>query len=554
MTYTGRLELTWTNKDLRLLASEDGSYEWVPPSDYRVAEVRLLRDGGVVGEVKGERDRAQDNLLIQGDALNALTSLIELPEFAREYVGKVRLAYLDPPFNTQQSFLHYDDALEHSVWLTMLRDRLIQIKTLLSTDGSVWVHCDDSEQAYLKVMMDEVFGRDNFIATVIWQKIHARNNSAQHFSSDHDYIVVFAKDKNSWVRNRIDRTEASNSDFWNPDDDPRGLWRRSDLTASHAYGEGKYEVVGPHGDRFVPREGRWWSVSRVNFDTLVRDNRIWWGRDRRSFPFRKRFESELLGLVPTTIWLHDEVGDNREAKSEVTRLFGREAIFATPKPERLLRKIIHIGSNPGDVVLDCFLGSGTTAAVAQKMGRRWVGIEMLATYEQFATPRLRRVIEGTDPGGVSSMTSWNGGGGFRMLDVAPSMFAESGGQVFLSDWATNGQLAEATAAQLHYGYQFDPPFCGRRGRSRLAVIDGLVSEDVIRLLVGALADDERIVVAGTAVDPMARTVLRSLRPGSTVRKIPQSILHEYRQVTASAGVGRRVIAAEPSPAGEAVAR
>ena len=152
------------------------------------------------------------------------------------------------------------------------------------------------------------------------------------------------------------------------------------------------------------------------------------------------------------------------------------------------------------------------------------------------------------------MTSWNGGGGFRMLDVAPSMFAESGGQVFLSDWATNGQLAEATAAQLHYRYQFDPPFCGRRGRSRLAVIDGLVSEDVIRLLVGALADDERIVVAGTAVDPMARTVLRSLRPGSTVRKIPQSILHEYRQVTASAGVGRRVVAAEPSPAGEAVAR
>ena len=436
----------------------------------------------------------------------------------------------------------------------MLRDRLIQVKTLLSTEGSVWVHCDDSEQAYLKVMMDEVFGRDNFIATVIWQKIHARNNSAQHFSSDHDYIVVFAKDKNSWVRNRIDRTEASNSEFWNPDDDPRGLWRRSDLTASHAYGEGKYEVVGPHGDRFVPREGRWWSVSRENFDTLVRDNRIWWGRDQRSFPFRKRFESELLGLVPTTIWLHDEVGDNREAKSEVTRLFGREAIFATPKPERLLRKIIHIGSDPGDVVLDCFLGSGTTAAVAQKMGRRWIGIEMLATYQQFAVPRLRHVIEGTDPGGVSSMTSWNGGSGFRMLDVAASMFAESGGQVFLSDWATNSQLAEATAAQLHYGYQFDPPFCGRRGRSRLAVIDGLVSEDVIRLLVGALADDERIVVAGTAVDPMARTVLRSLRPGSTVRKIPQSILHEYRQVTASAGVGRRVVAAEPSPAGEAVAR
>lgn len=551
MTYTGRLELTWTNKDQRLLASKDGSYEWVPPSDYRVAEVRLLRDAGVVGDVKSERDRAQDNLLIQGDALNALTSLIELPEFAREYVGAIRLAYLDPPFNTQQSFLHYDDALEHSVWLTVLRDRLTQIKTLLSTNGSVWVHCDDSEQAYLKVMMDEVFGRDNFIATVIWQKIHARNNSAQYFSADHDYIVVFAKDKNSWSRNRLDRTEASDSDFWNPDDDPRGLWRRSDLTASHAYSQGKYEVVGPHGDRFVPREGRWWSVSRENFDSLLQDNRIWWGRDRRSFPFRKRFETELLGLVPTTIWPHDEAGDNREAKSEVTRLFGREAIFATPKPERLLRKIIHVASDQGDVVLDCFLGSGTTAAVAHKMGRRWVGVEMLDTYEQFAVPRVRRVIEGTDPGGVTDMTSWNGGGGFRMLEVAPSMFIEAHGQVFLSEWATNGRLAEATAAQLHYIYDFDPPFCGRRGRSRLAVIDGLVSEDVIRLLVGALADDERIVVAGTAVDPVARTALRALRSGSTVRKIPQSILHEYRQAMVSTGAGRRVVA-EARPESEAV--
>ena len=159
-------------------------------------------------------------------------------------------------------------------------------------------------------------------------------------------------------------------------------------------------------------------------------------------------------------------------------------------------------------MLDCFLGSGTTAAVAHKMGRRWVGIDELATYQQYAVPRLRHVIEGADPGGVSSMTSWNGGGGFRMLEVAPSMFAESGGQVFLSEWATNGQLAEATAAQLHYGYEFDPPFCGRRGRSRLAVIDGLVNEDVVRLLVSALADEERVVVGGTAVDPMARTVLR----------------------------------------------
>src|SRR6185437_3740403 len=183
--YSGRLELTWTNKALRLLAHEDGSYEWVEPSDYRVAEVRLLHNAGAVGEVHPERQRARDNLLIRGDALHALTSLIELPEFAREYVGKVKLAYLDPPFNTQQAFAHYDDALEHSVWLTMMRDRLQSIKTLLAPTGSVWVHCDDSEQAYLKVMMDEVFGRDCFVATVIWENRYSRSNDAG-FSVSHN--------------------------------------------------------------------------------------------------------------------------------------------------------------------------------------------------------------------------------------------------------------------------------------------------------------------------------------------------------------------------------
>ena len=176
---SGRLELTWTNKHLRLLADEDGGYTWVPPSDYRVAEVRLLHDADEVGETHGPRSRAKDNLLVQGDALHALTSLCELPEFASEYVGKVKLAYLDPPFNTQQAFAHYDDALEHSVWLTMMRDRLLQIRKLLAPDGSVWVHCDDSEQAYLKVMMDEVFGRDNFVATVVWERTDSSSMAAE---------------------------------------------------------------------------------------------------------------------------------------------------------------------------------------------------------------------------------------------------------------------------------------------------------------------------------------------------------------------------------------
>ena len=176
--YSGTLELSWTNKHLRLLAEEDGAYQWVPPSDYRVAEVRLLDEAGTVGQTRARGERAKDNLLIRGDALNALTSLGELPEFADELVGKVRLAYLDPPFNTQQSFLHYDDNLEHSVWLTMMRDRLVQIRKLLAPNGSVWVHCDDSEQHRLRCVMDEVFGPQAFVATVIWQKRYSRENRA----------------------------------------------------------------------------------------------------------------------------------------------------------------------------------------------------------------------------------------------------------------------------------------------------------------------------------------------------------------------------------------
>lgn len=247
--YEGRLELTWTNKPLRLLAHEDGSYEWVTPSDYRVAEVRLLNEVAHVGDVG--TNRAADNLLIRGDALNALTSLARLPEFANEYLGKIKVAYLDPPFNTLQSFLDYDDALEHSVWLTMMRDRLIQVRTLLAFDGSVWVHCDDSEQAYLKVMMDEIFGRENFVTTVIWEKADSPRNSARQFSTDHDYIVIYSNSP-EWVPKRLGRTEAANSIYSNPDDDSRGSWIPGDPYANKPYSKGLYEITGPTGRVFSP--------------------------------------------------------------------------------------------------------------------------------------------------------------------------------------------------------------------------------------------------------------------------------------------------------------
>jgi adenine-specific DNA-methyltransferase len=524
--FDGRLELTWTNKHLRLLADEDGRYEWVSPSDYRVAEVRLLDDATSVGEVR--RQRARNNLLIRGDALNALRSLTGLPEFSREYAGKVKLAYIDPPFNTQQSFLQYDDALEHSVWLTMMRDRLVQIRDLLGPEGSVWVHLDDSEVHRARCMLDEIFGPGNFVATVIWEKADSPRNSARQLSTDHDYIVVYSREPD-WTPQRLPRTEAANSIYSNPDDDPRGPWLPGDPYANKPYSRGLYEINGPSGRTFKPPPGRFWRVSEDRLRELDADGRVWWGPKGSARPSIKRYLAEVADLVPRTLWGRDEVGSNRTSKNEMRALFPGAASFATPKPEALMHRILQIGTAPGDVVLDCFVGSGTTAAVAQKMGRRWVGIEREAsTIETYAMPRLASVIRGEDPGGVTQVTGWSGGGGFRVLEVAPSMFAADDGLIYLGEWMTNGRLAEATAAQLGFEFQVDPPFAGRKGRTRLAVIDGVVNEAVVRILVGALGDGERLVACGTGIDTDARPVLRELRPGSTLRKIPAALLDVYR--------------------------
>lgn len=512
-------------KDQALIGTPDGGYEWVGRDDPRVTEVRLLQEADAIGEVSDGAKAAADNLLIVGDSYDALHSLSRIPAYASEYRGRVKLVYIDPPFNTGQAFEHYDDALEHSVWLTMMRDRLLLIRDLLAPDGSLWVHLDDAEMAYCRVLLDEIFGRDNFVACVIWQKIHARNNSAQHFSTVHDYLLVFAKDRSLLTLGRVPRTQLSDSDFWNPDNDPRGQWRRSDLTASHTYSEGKYEVVGPHGDVFKPRENRWWSLSRGNFEALRADDRLWWGKTGRTFPFRKRFEAELGGLIPNTFWTHDEVGDNRQAKAESTRLFGRNSIFATPKPERLLRRVIEVGSSPGNIVLDCFAGSGTTAAAAHKMERRWVTVELSPhTVQKFTRPRLEKVINGEDAGGITQAIGWEKGGGFRIVKVGPSMYNLAEGRPFLADWVTNGAFAEAAAAQLGFTCQHQPPFSGVKGRSRLAVVDGVVDEQVIRALVARLGDGERAVVVGKGATAEAGSLLQELSPGSRLRKAPRDLL------------------------------
>lgn len=527
--FKGQLELTWTNKDQRLLSHGEDTYEWTTPDDYRVSEVRLLHDIAAIGETRKDVERAKDNLLIRGDALHALTALKDLPEFAAECRGKVRLAYIDPPFNTGQMFEQYNDAVEHSIWLTQMRDRLIQIQDLLANDGSIWVHLDDTEQAYCRVVLDEVFGRSNFVATIVWQRRHSRSNDAV-MSVSHDFILVYAKDSRRFAstRNRLTLTPEQATDYANPDSDVRGPWRSISFSAPNLRPNLSFEIVAPSGKRHVPPEGRCWRTTESNFKELLDDNRIYFGAKGDGVPRVKQFLNEAPGIVPNTWWPHTEVGHTEEAAKESAALFGRGASFATPKPERLISRIISIASDPGDIVLDCFAGSATTAAVAHKMGRRWVTSELSQdNYDNYNRPRLEKVVSGEDPGGITRAMEWRGGGGFRCLEVGPSMFeADEDGGVLLAAWVTNGAFAEAVCAQLGYERLGEEgrPFCGRKGRMRLAVVDGVAGDAEVDFLVSRLTDGERLTLVAKAATEEAQDRLRTLSPGSRLRTAPRDLL------------------------------
>lgn len=411
--HTGRLELTWTDKDKTLLSTGDGEYDYtfVDPSDYRVSEVRLLhkveRVEATTPEARPEDlpEPTGDNLLITGDAMHVLDALAKIPEYREKYLGKVRLCYIDPPFNTKQTFDSYEDNIEHSIWLTMLRDRIKQIQPLLTHDGSIWVHLDDREVHRCRAVLDEELGPENFVAEVVWEKADSPNNSARYLSKDTDTILVYARNKKTWRPNRLPRSAAFDVIYTNPDNDPRGRWYPGDPYANKPYSLGQYEINGPTGRTFKPPKGRYWRISEENFHKLDADDRIYWGPDGNARPSIKRYLSDVAGLTPRTFWRHKDVGSNRTSKNEIRALFPDEASFSTPKPERLLQRVIQIATDPGDIVLDCYGGSGTTAAVAHKTGRGWVTSELLAeNVATFTKPRLARVVEGDDPGGITTET------------------------------------------------------------------------------------------------------------------------------------------------------
>jgi adenine-specific DNA-methyltransferase len=381
------------------------------------AQYRLLEEAPELS-YGNQRD---ENILIHGDNLDALKALLPY------YAGKVKCIYIDPPYNTKSAFEHYDDNLEHSQWLATMYPRIELLRNLLSENGSIWVSIDDNEGHYLKVILDEIFGRSNFVANVIWQKLYTVKNSAKYLSDMHDHILVYAKSKLHWLPNLLPRTDKSSGDYSNPDKDLRGPWTTNAIQARNYYSLGTYEIVSPAGRVHLPPTGTYWRISKETFEQLNADNRIWWGKTGNAIPRIKKFLSEAkTGIVPATLWLHTSAGTNAEAKQEVRDLIGEGGeIFLTPKPEKLLKLVLTIASKPGDLVLDSFLGSGTTAAVAHKMGRRYIGVEMGTHAMTHCAPRLKKVIEG-EQGGISKDLGWKGGGGFRFYRLGDAVFDEMG--------------------------------------------------------------------------------------------------------------------------------
>lgn len=399
--------LRWLTRDDDVHAAEKVPY-------------RLLEE---VAEL-GYGDRDAGNMLIQGDNLEALKALLPY------YAGQVKCIYIDPPYNTGSAFEHYDDNLEHSQWLAMMWPRLELLRELLAEDGSIWVSIDDREAHYLKVIMDEVFGRANFLANVVWQKRYSRENRGV-LGDAHEHVLVYVKDEPQFRlrANRIPLDEKQAKVYRNPDNpnetDPTKRWRGLPMTAQGFRPNQMYEIVGPAGNVHIPPEGRCWSMIESEFKKKLEQGRIYWGKKGDSAPSVIRFLSEVEGVVPWTWWPHDDAGHTDESKKESIRLFGGDNSADTPKPERMMQRIFQIASKPGDLVLDSFLGSGTTAAVAQKMGRRYIGIEMGDHAVTHCAPRLQKVIDG-EQGGVSKAQNWQGGGGFRFYRLGPPVFTEYG--------------------------------------------------------------------------------------------------------------------------------
>lgn len=496
-----KLELTWLGKE-----------------DEIKIEPRILIEDKEKSNCKNDFDT--ENMIIHGDNLLALKAL------EQKYSGQVKCIYIDPPYNTGTAFEHYDDNLEHSTWLSLMKPRLEILRNLLSNDGSIWISIDADESHYLKVLCDEVFGRKNFIDEVVWQRSYSPINLKKTLSRCHDTILVYAKDNSiNFELNKLPRTDAANKRYKNPDNDPRGVWKTGDMSVGPRIESNVYKVITPSGREVYPPEGRSWVFNEDRFKEMLVDNRIWFGRDGNNVPSVKRFLSETKqGIVALTMWFREEVGDSQEGKREV-KAINSDSVFSTPKQERLIERILSLGSKEGDLVLDSFLGSGTTAAVAHKMGRKYIGIEMGDHAYTHCKVRLDKVIDGSDQGGISKSVDWQGGGAYKFYELAPSLINKDGFDEYVINKEYDADML-ASAVALHEGFTYAPDsdifWKQSKGNesSYLFVTTRHLNQAYIDSIKSTMEDGEYLIIACKSFE----NGLDKIYPNITIKKIPQMLL------------------------------
>lgn len=558
MAQSQKLELTWLGKDTKIQV-----------------EPRILIEDK--DKSNCANDPTTENMLIHGDNLLALKAL------ESKYAGKVKCVYIDPPYNTGSAFEHYDDNLEHSTWLSLMKPRLELLRNLLSDDGSIWISIDDDEGHYLKVLCDEIFGRNNFVNTVIWEKKYAPQNDAKWLSDNHDFILLYAKNKDIWRPNLLPRSAEMNARYKNPDNDPRGVWQSDNLSVKTYSANSDYPITTPSGRVVNPPKGYCWRLNKIRFMEFVADNRIWFGKDGNNTPRIKRFLSEVKqGMTSMTIWKYTEVGHTQDAMKEA-KAINSVSVFGTPKPERLIERILTLGSNEGDLVLDSFLGSGTTAAVAQKMNRRYIGIEMGNHAYTHCKVRLDKVIDGTDQGGISvskeyfdlkednlkslglniddvkafnkvltklgketklipeatlkeikketsiqkvtSELNWHGGGAYKFYELAPTLINKDEFGEYVINKAYNAAML-ASAVALHEGFTYKPDtsifWKQSQGNenSYLFVTTRYIDAAFLESIASTMQDDEYLIIACKSYEAKADASY----PHITIKKIPQMLL------------------------------
>ena len=506
MTRKQKLELTWIGKENRsklepriLLEDPDKSHH----AKHRVSGNDIF-----------------DNWLIFGDNLLALKAL------EAEFSGKVKCVFIDPPYNTGSAFTHYDDGVEHSIWLSLMRDRLEIIRRLLSDDGSIWITIDDNEAHYLKVLCDEVFGRTCAVANIAWRSSDAPNNDAKTFSVDHNHILVFSRQP-GWLSYELPRTKEANAHYKNPDNDPNGPWFMGNLSSPKPRPNLRYKVISPTGCEIDPPANGWrWQESTLL--DMVETGEITFSPDGRRV-IKKTYLKNQRGLSPSTMWDDiEDTGHNRQAKYELKKLFPQvetAELFSTPKPERLIRKMLMIATRPGDLVLDSFAGSGTTGAVAHKMGRRWIMVEMGEHCHTHIIPRLQKVIDGEDRGGITKSVDWKSGGGFRFYRLAPSLLEkDKWGNWVISHVYNAAMLAEAACKLEGFSYAPSDSVYWQHGHSTERDFIYVTTQSLTAVQISALGDEvgpERTLLVLCA----AFRGKADRWPNLTVKKIPKQVLN-----------------------------